>query len=144
MTRWLHRLLTGLLVFQGLSGLVGGIGLVIDPSGASLGFPLEWLEGSPFSSYLVPGLVLLLLLGLLPLLLSVALRRPLGWTYSASIGIGLILLIWLGVEIVIVGYQSEPPLQLVYGLVGMGIVVSASVLESRVQGDARNPRRGSD
>lgn len=113
--------LVGLLLFQGLSGLAGGYGLVADPSGAALGLPLEWLAGSPFSTYLIPGLILLLVLGVGPLIGAylVAFRKPGGG--AAAVAIGASLVIWIGVQIAIVGYQPFPPqlpFQVLYGLVG--------------------------
>ena len=54
----------GLLqVFIGLGAVAGGLGLVLEPSGANLGMPLEALEHSPFSTYLIPGIVLFVLNG---------------------------------------------------------------------------------
>jgi len=61
-----------LLLFLGMSALVGGSGLVADPSGAAIGLPLDLLRGSPFGDYLVPGLVLLIVLGAGPLLAAIA------------------------------------------------------------------------
>jgi len=43
---------------------------------------------------------------------------------SGALG-GLALLLWIGVEIAVVGYQAEPPLQLVYGVLGAVIVALA-------------------
>jgi hypothetical protein len=37
--------------------------------------------------------------------------------------VGAMLLIWIGVEIAMVGYHSSPPLQLVYGLMGVAILI---------------------
>jgi len=53
----LYILLT-IILFQGLSGMLGGLGLVLDPTGKSLSIPVAWLENSPFSDYLIPGLIL--------------------------------------------------------------------------------------
>ncbi len=39
-----------LQVFIGLGAVGGGLGLVLEPTGANVGIPLEWLENSPFSS----------------------------------------------------------------------------------------------
>lgn len=115
-------LLFACLVFQGLSGLVGGFGLVGDPSGAALRIPIGWLDGSPFENYLIPGLVLFLALGVVPLAVVYGLwtRRRLAW--HAALLVGVALLVWLGVEIVVIGYQAEPPFQLIYGSVGAAIV----------------------
>ena len=60
-------ILMGSIVFQGLSGLLGGIRLVLDPTGESIQIPLSWLAGSPFDDYLIPGLILFFVLGIFPL-----------------------------------------------------------------------------
>lgn len=117
------RALVALLTFQGLSGVAGGIGLMADPGGRALGIPVEWLEGSAFGSYLVPGFVLLTLLGIAPLLVVFGIRTRRSWSWSGSLLAGLALLVWLAVQISVVGYQREPPLQLAYGGVGVAIVV---------------------
>lgn len=116
-----HVLLATLLL-QGLSGTAGGIGLIADPTGSALGIPHEWLQGSPFSSYLVPGIVLLLVLGFFPLIVARAVffRRP--WSWHASLFVSLALIIWIVVEILIIGYQPRPALQLIYGLLGVAML----------------------
>lgn len=114
------------LVFQGLSGIAGGIGFLVDPSGATLGIPLEWLEGSPFANYLIPGLVLLIVLGVLPLIVVTGVWRRSRWGRISAVAVGAALLIWLAVEILVVGYQPEPPFQAVYAALGVAIMVAAS------------------
>lgn len=113
------------LVFQGMSGLGGGIGLVADPTGAFVGLPPEWLRGSPFEDYLVPGLVLLTVLGVAPLIAAWGLWTGRPWSWAGGIGVGGALLGWLAVQIAVVGYQPDPPLQLAYGVLGALIVVLA-------------------
>jgi hypothetical protein len=118
-------LLMALLLFQGLSGIAGGIGLVGDPSGDSLQISLSLLEGTPFNDYLIPGLILLVVLGIAPLIALYGLwkQRHWGWLGSLAIGVGLI--IWIGVQILLIGYQPQPPLQLIYGVLGIAIVSTA-------------------
>lgn len=48
-----------LQVLIGLGAVAGGLGLIVDPTGASLGLPVEWLSGSPFPDHLIPDIVLL-------------------------------------------------------------------------------------
>ena len=112
-----------LILFQGLSGVVGGIGLILDPTGRSLQLPIEWLEGSPFSDFLIPGLILLFVLGIYPLVVLYGLWRKLKWAWFAAFTVGTALIIWIGVEILIIGYHPQPPLQLIYGLVGLFILI---------------------
>ena len=119
------NLLIGAILVQGLSGVAGGIGLVFDPSGESLGIPSSWLAGSPFADYLIPGVILLVVLGIVPLadLYGLWTRRYWGWLGALLIGFAL--LVWIGVEILIIGYQPQPPLQLIYGLLGIVTIILA-------------------
>jgi hypothetical protein len=112
-----------LLAFQALSGLFGGAALVLDPSGSSIRLPLSLLEGSPFGNFLIPGIILFLVLGIFPLIIFSLLRKKDNRAWFGSLVVGLALLIWIGVEIAMIGYQSQPPLQLIYGLVGFFILI---------------------
>jgi hypothetical protein len=121
--------LIGVCAFQALSGLAGGFGLSLAPDGGTLQFPVSYLEGTPFDDYLVPGLILLVVLGIFPLVVVYGLlrRRAWGWWGAGVLGVGL--LIWLAVEVVLVGerlYADAPGVSLAfwlgYGLVGGAIV----------------------
>jgi hypothetical protein len=118
----LYFLMT-LIIFQGLSGLIGGVGLVIDPTGKSLQIPIEWLDHSFFNNYLIPGLILLIALGFYPIVVFYGLLKNLNWSWFGTLILGIALLIWIGVEILVIGYQAKPPLQLIYGLVGLLILI---------------------
>lgn len=124
-------LLVAAVLLQALSGLAGGIGLVGDPSGANLGIPLEWLAGSPFADYWIPGIVLLVVLGIGPLLVVYALWWRPNWGWLGSLAVGVALIIWILVEIMVIGYQPQPPLQLIYGVLGILIVVLALLPQVR-------------
>ena len=55
--------LGGLQAFIGLTAILGGFELVSDPTGTKSNLPLEWLGGSPFPNFFIPGLILLLVNG---------------------------------------------------------------------------------
>ena len=112
-----------LVIFQGVSGLLGGIGLISDPTGESLHIPVKWLDNSPFSNYLIPGLILFIVLGFFPVVVFYGLLKKLRWSLFAAFIVGAALIIWIGVEIIIIGYHPQPPLQLIYGVVGFLIFV---------------------
>ena len=119
------------VIFQGLSGLFGGIGLIIDPSGKMLNIPIEWLQGSPFNNYLLPGIILFTILGVFPIIVLIWLlkRNYKGWIGSVVLGVAL--LIWIFTEIIIIGYQTTPPLQLIYGILGLIILILSSIPKER-------------
>lgn len=112
-----------LVIFQGVSGVFGGAGLIIDPSGKSLQIPLEWLNGSPFDNYFIPGIVLFFVLGITLLIISFGLIKRKYWSWYRSLFLGFALIIWILVEIIVIGYQADPPLQLIYGIVGVAILM---------------------
>lgn len=125
------KILIACIIFQALSGLAGGIGLILDPTGASLGIPQEWLSNSPFNDYLIPGIILFTVLGIFPAFVSVGLWKEKYWGWLGSLSLGTALLIWIIVEIIFIGYQSNPPLQLIYGILGIVILLLTSL--SRVK-----------
>jgi len=116
-------ILIGLMTFQGLSGLFGGIMLALDPGGNSLNMPIDLLKNSPFTNYLFPGIILLVILGILPLIVMNGLWKKQKWSWYGSLFVSLALLIWIFVEVMMIGYQAEPPLQLIYGLAGIFLLI---------------------
>lgn len=111
-----------LLLVQGLGGLAGGLSLAARPDGSVMRMPVSQLAGSPFSDYLVPGLILLLVLGFFPLvaLAGVWVRQTWAWYAAFAVGCGLI--IWILVEITIIPYSWLQPF---FALVGVLIVLFA-------------------
>jgi len=112
-----------LQVFLGIGAIGGGLALVAGPHGEILPLPVSALAGSPFASYLVPGLILLVILGLGPI--GVA---ALAWMQHRAaplltLAVGNALIVWIVVEIAIIGYSNHPPLQAVYLALGVAIVL---------------------
>lgn len=57
--------------FTAVLALPVGRSLIIDPTGAAVGMPLKWIEGSVFGTYLVPGIFLLGMNGVAMVVLAV-------------------------------------------------------------------------
>ncbi len=107
-----RNLLIFLLAFLGLGAIFGGTVLIISPSGRLFGMPLSMLKNSPFNNFLLPGIILITILGIFPAVLSVVLvKKPAnklaelfnfykdmywGWTYSIYAAFALI--IWIQSE----------------------------------------------
>ena len=124
------------LIFQGLSAVGGGWLLVSNPSGSSLGFPLEDLSRTPFDTFLVPGLVLVFVLGLLPLAVARGLWLGRRWSWYGSLFVGVALAVWIVVEVMILGLHFRPPLQPIFGVLGFGIVILTLTRSVAVHADA--------
>jgi hypothetical protein len=61
--RIVYRLLFALHGFVGIGAVVGGLAAIINPQGP-LGMSIEPLKNSPFSDYLIPGIILFTVIGL--------------------------------------------------------------------------------
>ncbi len=95
-------LLGGLLAFGALNAFGGGYyGL----SGAE-GIPVELLEGSPFRSYFVPSLVLIVVVGGSFLFAGIAVFADLRIARFSALMSGAIVLVWIVVQLGIIGYVS--------------------------------------
>jgi len=96
------RVLIGLHTVVALNAAGGGIyGLTGAP-----GVPVAWLQGTPFASYLVPSLMLLVIVGGSQAAagLSIATRKP--RSRSTSLTAGAVLLGWIGIQVALIGYVS--------------------------------------
>jgi hypothetical protein len=127
-----------LLAFLALSAIGGGAALIISPSGKLLGgLPLSILKNSPFTDFLIPGIILFVVLGLFPALLLFALRnktssalaehfnffKDMHWAWSFSIYVAFALIIWIQVETVYV--QGVGWLQTFYMLYSIPLIFVA-------------------
>ncbi len=114
-------------ILLGVGAFGGGIALMAGPNGEILPLPVAALTGSPFANYFAPGAILFTFLGIGPLGAAVLAWRRHPVAPSLAFVVGGALLIWLVVEIAIVGYTNDPPLQALYlglGVAIMGIGVS--------------------
>ncbi len=113
--------LGSLQAFIGLGALAGGFGLVKDPSGSALGLPMSFLEGSPFTDFLIPGMFLLTVHGIGSMIgayLSFTRRK---YTQEIAIVLGAILIAWIVIQIVIISsFHWMHVLYFILGVVELG------------------------
>jgi hypothetical protein len=98
--RWVWPAIV-LEVGTGVLAIPVGLAFLVDPSGASVGLPRGWIEATPFGSYTLPGVYLLVMngFGMLAVAgLSVMRHRLAPWL-TGLLGVGLI--IWIAVEILV-------------------------------------------
>jgi hypothetical protein len=117
------RVAIALEVFLAIGALGGGTLLVLGPRGEILPLPVLALAGSPFADYSVPGAILFIVIGLGPLAAAVLTWRRHRLAPLLACATGGALIIWLAVEIAIVGYTNKPPLQAFYLVLGVVIVL---------------------
>jgi len=90
-----------LLLFLGFGGLYGALILISDPSGGKFDWSLELLNGTPFNSYLLPGIVLLIANGIFPLCVAVIILLKKKFAHKLIFFQGAVLILWLTVQLLI-------------------------------------------
>lgn len=119
----------------GVGAIGGGVVFIIDPSGGMMGLSPAVLERSPFSDFLIPGIILTVMFGIIPLMVCASLFKPWrfytanllniyreshwAWTYSLYIGFALI--IWIMIQTYIL--STVELIHLVFMSIGLLIQV---------------------
>lgn len=127
---WVLILLLGQLSVRAFAG---GGALLVAPSGTLVGLPTGPLRSTPFSDFFVPGLVLLLVFGVLPASVCYGLYAHRRWAWSGAITVALALLVWITVEVA-VGF-SRPTF---YLNLGTAIAIGGVAAYPAVRRDLRS------
>lgn len=118
MKRRLFNALGIVHLFVGIGALPAGYGLITTPDGSSVGMSTEWLEGSLFPDFFIPGLFLLIVLGVINLLAAMPVFKRHKLSGIAGMVMGGILVLWIIIQVSIVGLTHWlQPLFFVVGLV---------------------------
>jgi len=99
--RGIARLAVVLEIFLGLGALGGGGLFILAPDGHLLGMTTRMLAGTPFHSFLVPGIILFAFIGVTPLLAAAITVRRQAIAPLAAVAVGLTLIGWISVEMVL-------------------------------------------
>ncbi|MFZ5941197.1 MAG: hypothetical protein ACOYXB_11555 [Bacteroidota bacterium] len=132
---WQWWLLILILIVQALNAIGGGLVMVIAPDGSILQVSTEMLTGSPFSNYLIPGLILMIVLGLIPVVImyglisrkkfrwaeKLNLYPAMHWSWTFTLYICITILIWIFTELLML--QRFDPLMSIVGLWSVGMLI---------------------
>jgi hypothetical protein len=115
----LIRYALGILqIFVGITAVLGGFGLVSDPSGSKMNVPLELLRNSPFTNYLIPGMVLLIVIGVGHVFAGIVTFLRHRYAGNISVFFGAFLALYLIIEVWLIGLVNfSQPLYFVLGAV---------------------------
>ena len=129
--------LIALILFQALGAIPSGLSMILDPTGRCMGLPNYILESSPFSNFLIPGLFLTFVLGVLPvvvlyglitkkeivLLEKINLYKEYHWALAYSYFLGIVLILWINMQLYFgIGFHI---LHFIYSLLGLLIIFFA-------------------
>jgi hypothetical protein len=122
-----------LLVINGIGACFGGLALVIDPTGQNIQIPLDMLKHSPFSDYFIPGMILLVVLGMGSLAAGLVVKKKVkGYPVIVAV-MGVALTIWIIVEVLMI--QSLHYLHVIFGGIGIALVILGGIQWKRLGTD---------
>ncbi len=124
-----------LVLTEAFGALYGGYSMIIDPTGEKLKFPAGMLDNTIFPDYLIPGIILFTLLGILPLFLAYSLLfKPdwhifnflniyagYHWAWTYTLYMSILLVLWINIQMILINIGSV--IQGVTGLLGSFILI---------------------
>ncbi|MFN8252026.1 MAG: hypothetical protein U0V75_09110 [Ferruginibacter sp.] len=135
-------LLASLHLLLGINAVAGGCMLIAKPDGSLLGMEQGWLNASPFSNYLVPGILLLLVNGMMPLYIAAGLLRKFSckwsgpvniypnrhWAWTFSLYTGITVIGWIIIQQLLTRYFWLQPAVAATGLLIIIVTMLPSVI----------------
>lgn len=141
----LKWLLITLELFVAAGAFFGGVQLIRDPSGGLMQMPAAHFltSHSLFSDWFIPGIILLVANGLVPLVVLVGAVLNVAWAKLGHVAVGTILLGWMIGQALIVGVSA--PIQVFFiGLAVFLLLLGLTnwVLDGRGPSAPLRPSRG--
>jgi hypothetical protein len=118
------KLCLGFLAFLALGALGGAVFLITSPDGSAMQWSLSMLEGSPFTDFFIPGLILGGLFGFGSLAVVAMGLARLRIAPFLAFGLGCGQMIWIVVELAIIGQLSF----LHPFCFGLGLIIAATAV----------------
>lgn len=84
-----------LQIFIGIGAVPCGLMMIIDPSGQSIKMNVDMLVNSPFKDFLIPGIFLFSVNGILSLIGAVATFKRHKFAGVIAVGLGAFLIFWI-------------------------------------------------
>jgi len=124
--RWALEVILGIL---GVQAFYGGVQLIRD----AFAFPVDWLDPLPFDSWVIPGFLLMLLIGVPSFALLGMHVAENAAADRLTIAFGLGVMAWIVVQVFFVPFNFLQPLVFVLGLALVLIAWSREVTRRSAQ-----------
>lgn len=95
-----YKILFALHLFVGIGAIAGGLAAITNPY-EPLGMPIDLLKNSPFSNYLIPGIILFTIIGIGNIFSALAFRFKLKLQGYISSIFSFALVIWIIIQCII-------------------------------------------
>lgn len=107
----------------GVTAFMSGLMMILDPSGMAMRLEVEWLAGTPFQDFLIPGFILFSVLGIGSFVVVYGIARRRQWAWWAAVGLGIALVGWILTQVLLL--RMYHVLQLIYGVLGAALILLA-------------------
>ena len=119
------------LAFLAITAAWGAALLILSPVGSPMQIPVSVLEHTPFHSFLIPGIMLLVsqgLLGFVVLAIAIFCKRGYGWWVGFQ---GCMLFGWITIEVILL--RTVVWLHYVYWALGLILIACGWALQKQVR-----------
>lgn len=127
----INRIITLLLLFNGFGAVYGGGAMILQPDGNLLQLPAGMLKNSPFSNYLVPGIVLFCAIGLFSLFLLLQFVFRKRYYARMVMANGIVVTGWIIIQVWMIHTFSY--LQIIIMITGILLLLLGTVLHKKNQ-----------
>ena len=134
MKRYLRFTSISLLLLTAMNATVAGVLFINDPSGHKMGMSVSYLMDSPFNSYLIPGIVLLIVNGLLNFIAAYFVFKQKPFAFLLVIIQGILLCGWIVIQVIMV--RDISLLHIIMFTIGTILTISGLLLLKLVRIDA--------
>jgi len=107
--------------------VVGGLALVLSPSGSLVGLSAAPLAATPFADFLVPGVALVVVFGAGTAGVCYGLAVTRAWGWWGAVGLGVALLVWVAVEVAVGFARPTVVLNAATALAVLALAISPGV-----------------
>ena len=115
-----------LLLFNGIGAVYGGGNLILHPDGSSLGITVEWLRYSPFTNFLIPGIILFLVNGVFSFVVIIFILMKWPYYKTMILAVGLMLSGWILIQMIFL--RTVNNLHIIMGTTGVLLMIIGLLL----------------
>lgn len=111
--------------FVGIGALAGGLAAIINPNNP-MGITIETLANSPFSNFLIPGIILFVIIGMGNIVSVISLRLDYRFQGYISSIFSWALVIWIVVQCIML--NEIVPLHIIFFVIGLVEAVLSAII----------------
>ncbi len=125
----LRILVIVLLSINSMGALAAGWGFITHPDGSAVGMNTSILKYSPFDNFLIPGIILFICNGIFSAIVLWGIFIHHRLAYLGVILQGIILYIWIAVQVVLLGFANW--LHALFGFISVVLMICGYLLGRR-------------